>query len=94
MKRPRQHILEDESILAFKQLLPEGWVANEFAKDYGKDIQVEIFRNGNATGNMFITQLKATDATIKNDLITVTMKKDHLNYFSSITTTVLLVFYS
>ncbi len=94
MKRTRQHILEDESILALKQTLPSGWVTNEFAKDYGKDIQVEIFKKGNATGNQFIIQLKATDAPIKNDLVTVSMKKDHLIYFSTLSTPVLLVFYS
>lgn len=94
MKRVRQHIIEEESRKEFANILPSGWVANDFHKDYGKDIHVEIFKNNNATGKSFIVQLKATDSENLHSDISIPIKVDILEYYETILTPVLLVFYS
>ncbi len=94
MKRVRQHIIEEESRKEFANILPSGWVANDFHKDYGKDIHVEIFKNNSSTGKSFIVQLKGTDSENIHDDISIPIKLDTLEYYESILTPVLLVFYS
>jgi len=58
VKRNLQHIIEEESRVSFSQIIPLEWVKNDFVKDYGKDIHIEIFHNEHATGKSFICQLK------------------------------------
>lgn len=94
MKRVNQHIIEDESRKAFANLVPNEWVLNDFQKDYGKDIHVEIFSNYMSTGRMFIVQLKASNQIIKNNKISIKIKVDALQYYQSIEIPVLLCFYS
>ncbi|UBZ13493.1 DUF4365 domain-containing protein [Flagellimonas marinaquae] len=61
--RSRTHILEEESLLELKKILPIEWVIREKPKDYGIDIEVEIFTSkGEYTGIVFWIQLKATDS--------------------------------
>lgn len=67
MSRTRNHIIEDESRVQFKMLLPGEWVVRDKPNDYGIDCEVEIFdKNGAPTGYVFWVQLKATDATDKS----------------------------
>lgn len=80
-KRPRQHQLEEISILEFRRLLPPAWVFREKSKDYGIDAEVEIFdERNNATGLIFYVQLKATDKTSQRGKVSV--RSDHLSYLS------------
>ncbi|SOC84551.1 Tetratricopeptide repeat-containing protein [Ensifer adhaerens] len=82
-QRSRTHQLEDKSINEFKRLLPEQWVCREKGRDYGVDLEVEIFDDtGQATGFFFYVQLKATDDAEKFDKVTV--KIDRLNYLASL----------
>ena len=37
-RRGRQHIMEDQSYLVFKSLLPEEWAVHEYRPDYGIDL--------------------------------------------------------
>lgn len=61
--RGRTHILEDESLVELKRILPKEWVVREKPKDYGIDVEVEIFNSkGSYTGFVFWIQLKATDS--------------------------------
>lgn len=62
-KRPRAHALESESQRAFENLMPTSWVVRPVESDYGIDLEVEIFENGEATGLTFKVQLKGTDAS-------------------------------
>ncbi|WP_458790911.1 DUF4365 domain-containing protein [Yoonia sp. MH D7] len=81
-KRSRTHQLEDISIQCFEQLLPAEWVCRRKDKDYGVDLEVEVFDEcGEATGLLFFVQLKATD-DIKKER-TVSMKVDRLEYLAS-----------
>ena len=81
-KRTRSHELEDESIDCFKAGIPKKWVCREKGRDYGVDIEVEIFDdNGDATGLMFYVQLKATDdATLERKAV---LQVDRLNYLAA-----------
>ena len=67
--RSRSHILEEESLFELKRIMPNEWVIREKPKDYGVDVEIEIFSAGGSyTGLVFWIQLKGTDS--KND-------KDH-----------------
>ncbi|MFG1486143.1 DUF4365 domain-containing protein [Halobacteriovorax sp. RZ-1] len=66
--RHRTHQLETESVNAFKREVPSSWVIREVEKDYGIDLEVEIFEStGDATAEKFYVQLKSTDSTKKTD---------------------------
>lgn len=61
--RSRTHILEEESLFELKRTLPNEWVIREKPKDYGIDVEIEIFTSkGEYTGIVFWVQLKATDS--------------------------------
>nr|WP_319391389.1 DUF4365 domain-containing protein [uncultured Cohaesibacter sp.] len=82
-KRTRSHRLEDESIRCFESLLPTEWACRRKDKDYGVDLEIEIFDEAeNSTGLMFYVQLKATDDVKKEK--TVRMKWDRLEYQASL----------
>lgn len=91
-QRPRNHQLEDQSINYFKGLLPPEWICREKDKDYGVDLEVEIFdENGLSTGIMFYVQLKATDNVDKAQK--VQMKVDNLRYLASLDIPAMIVRY-
>ena len=57
-----EHLIEAKSREQFKLALLEfEWISQEISPDYGEDLQVRIFENGNPTGNDFLVQLKGTD---------------------------------
>ena len=61
--RSRTHILEEESLFELRKILPNEWVIREKPKDYGIDVEIEIFTlKGKYTGMVFWIQLKATDS--------------------------------
>lgn len=94
MKRPAQHIIEEESRKKFALLVPDGWVMNDFQKDYGKDIHIEIFKNFLSTGLIFICQLKGSSQKIVNQTIKIPIEIEMLQYYSTLEQPVLLVCYS
>lgn len=59
MKRPYQHVMEDDSGELLRQLLPKEWIVRPLPKDYGVDYEVEIVDQESVTGNRFWVQLKA-----------------------------------
>ena len=66
--RSRTHILEEESLFELKKILPNEWVTREKPKDYGIDVEIEIFTSkGKYTGIVFWIQLKATDSEKPKD---------------------------
>jgi len=93
--RPKQHQLEDLSRRRFEELLPASWVMRNKDKDYGIDVEVEIFENGgSSTGLVFLVQLKATESTDKKVAQRIDLKIDALNYYYSFNIPVLLARYS
>lgn len=72
MKRPRAHVIEDESVAVFKSLLPKEWIVRGIQKDYGVDYEVEIVEGDIVTGSRLWFQLKGTiSAKVKKHQYTV-----------------------
>ncbi|TNB48190.1 DUF4365 domain-containing protein [Martelella lutilitoris] len=91
-QRTRSHRLEDISIVEFQRLLPDEWVCRTKDKDYGVDLEVEIFdEDGRSTGLIFYVQMKATDK--KGQERSVRMKIDRLSYLSSLDAPSIIVRY-
>lgn len=75
-KRPRSHQLEDLSRNRFRDLMPLHWVVRDRSHDYGVDFEVEVFSpDGEATGLIFLAQLKATDSAGAADRLTFPNEK-------------------
>lgn len=78
--RVRNHVLEDKSRAELINALPEQWVVHDIHKDYGVDVQVEIFSiKGDRTGMKFYGQLKATDKNIEDDVLQI--DREHIDYW-------------
>lgn len=93
-KRPRQHILEEESRKRFEQLLPDHWVIRKPDPDYGIDAEVEIFNeDSSSTGLVFNVQLKATDEKDLSKALKLSIKKDTIDYYHTLKLPVLIVRY-
>lgn len=79
-QRPRSHQLEDLSFNRFRAALPVAWAVRERSRDYGLDLEVEIFTDaGVATGLFFYVQLRATDDPGRARKLR--FKVDQLDYF-------------
>lgn len=90
MKRHRNHVLEDMSVTSLKTALPAMWVTHVFRRDYGIDVQIEIFDpDGNSTGLRVYGQLKATDKHESNDVLS--LDRDHFEYWAAHSDPVLLL---
>lgn len=61
--RSRTHELEDESYTKFRAARPSAWPVHKIdgSDDYGRDLLVEVFEDGQPTGNEFSVQLKARE---------------------------------
>ncbi|WP_175794638.1 DUF4365 domain-containing protein [Burkholderia ambifaria] len=91
-QRVRNHELEDRSLAALRLAVPPKWVIHDFRRDYGIDVQLELFdANGFATGLRCYGQLKATDNAEDEDKLS--LDRDHFEYWSSHTDPVLLLRY-
>lgn len=64
VKRPRQHVMEEESERLFKSFLPPEWIVRKIEKDYGVDYEVEIVDQQVVTGNRIWIQLKSADTPL------------------------------
>lgn len=82
--RSRSHILEEESLFELKKILPTDWVIREKPKDYGIDVEVEIFTSkGKYTGIVFWIQLKATDSEKIKDHKSIRMQIEKIGQLAS-----------
>lgn len=82
-KRIRSHQLEDLSRRRFRELMPDAWVVRDRSHDYGVDFEVEVYSSdGEATGLVFLAQLKATDSAVSADRVRMT--SDQLTYLHSL----------
>jgi hypothetical protein len=60
--RPRSHQIADRSIARLHDFfVSAGWTVEDLDKDYGEDLLVRIFRDGQATPYSFYIQAKSTD---------------------------------
>ena len=84
--RPPQHETDDkgEALLhtIFAQL---GWTVNRIGKDYGRDFEIEIFRDGKSTGIVFNVQLKSSEApsySKRGEFVSVDLKVANARYLA------------
>jgi Domain of unknown function (DUF4365) len=93
-QRPRSHQLEEQSRRAFVASLPTEWVYRDILPDYGIDGLVEVFDSaGDATGQQFFVQIKATDIESVEQSLRVRLTTRHLEYYRSLVLPVLLARY-
>jgi len=93
--RTRSHIIEDESRVEFRRILPKYWVCRDKNNDYGIDNEVEIFSTkGNPTGKLFWVQLKATDSEDISVIKSLTLPRSKIIQFNNYDIPVLLARYS
>lgn len=60
MKRPEQHVIDEEGSTLLRSLLPSNWILRDVSKDYGIDFELEIVDNKIVSGNRILIQLKST----------------------------------
>lgn len=68
LKRPKAHIISEESEVIFKSLLPKEWIVRTISKDYGVDYEVEIVDEEIVTGKRCWIQLKGCSSLKRNVL--------------------------
>jgi Domain of unknown function (DUF4365) len=96
-KRPRSHVLEDLMRSHLHRLFGEaGWAVEDIKKDYGEDLLVRVFENGDLTPFKFFVQAKATDNLTRylnsaGDSIHFPLRKDHVQHWRSLNDLVILV---
>lgn len=78
-RRPETHRTGDLAVEAIKHEIPIEWVVREKDKDYGIDLEVEVFDKDNATGDMFYVQAKGTKN--KNKTVSLQIKIETINYW-------------
>lgn len=82
--RHRSHLLEEESFFELRKLFPKEWVIREKPKDYGIDVEIEVFNsNGKYTGLVFWIQLKATESKKRKDHRALRMSISKINQLAS-----------
>lgn len=95
-QRPRQHELDTEAVNFIMNKLPTSWTREEIKNDYGKDLFVEVFENGEATALEFRVQSKGHEHFViryKNQVIQP-LKVSTLNYYDRLPLPILLVAFS
>lgn len=91
-QRPREHVLEELSRQAFREVLPPEWVVRPVDDDYGIDREVEIFSEGRTTGLTFKVQLKASDRASRSGP-SHRVTTDQVEYWKSLDVPVLVVYW-
>jgi hypothetical protein len=98
-KRPRPHIIEDLARAALRDTFSRiGWTSEDLAQDYGEDMLVRIFDEGEATPWTFFVQSKATDSIHRfligdGAFLSFSIKSDHAKHWTSFWEPVVLAIY-
>lgn len=80
-KRPPSHVIGDKGINVLRQFIPESWVIREYSKDYGIDLDVELFSEETqcTLGEHVLFQVKAVDG-VKIKRLNVSGRKNVEKY--------------
>ena len=94
MKRPRQHVLADESRRALEDALPTEWTVRPIQPDYGLDVEVTIVEDEDVTSNVFKAQLKATDQPVDTSgEVSLSIQCKHLKDYENYPQPVFILYY-
>jgi hypothetical protein len=67
--RPEEHEIDTKARRLVPTLLPSAWEHREpGGRDYGIDMQVELFEAGRATGNLLFCQIKGCSDNVRDDV--------------------------
>lgn len=78
--RSDAHVLEEASERIFRSALPRDWTCEKPEHDYGIDLRVDIFENGQATGLELLVQLKSSLGPSDGAAETVRLKTTTYRY--------------
>jgi hypothetical protein len=92
-RRTESHELEEMSERYFRNALPRGWTCYKPSPDYGVDLHVDIFEDGEATGLELLVQLKASARSDGGDTEIICLKISTFNLLRSKLQVVMLVKY-
>lgn len=92
-RRTESHELEAMSERYFRNALPRGWTCYKPSSDYGVDLHVDIFEDGEATGLELLVQLKASARSDGGDTEIIRLKLSTFNLLWSKLQVVMLVKY-
>lgn len=87
--RTFQHILETNSEKALANSLPSEWVLEPRAHDYGIDLDIEVFEDGQATGLRIPVQLKGQQDS--GQPARIRLKRTSIEYWKESNTPVIVV---
>jgi hypothetical protein len=86
VERPEQHITDSKGKALLREVFAGlGWAVNPTEEDYGRDFEVEIFRNGKSTGMTFDVQLKSSEEpkySAGGDFASVSLKTPNARYLA------------
>jgi len=86
-RRTPEHVTEELSRRAFREVIPAEWVIREPTPDYGIDLSVEIFDQAQTTGMEFKVQLKGTT---REDGLVIRLPHETYRYYMSLAVPVLV----
>lgn len=94
MKRPKAHILEEESRRSLRNSLPSEWEIIDLIPDYGLDIEITLTENEEVTNNVIKVQIKATENTVNSrKRLSFRIETKYLKYYESYPLPVFIFFY-
>jgi tetratricopeptide (TPR) repeat protein len=92
MERPSSHTLENESRLAFRNLLPPAWIVRDKVPDYGIDMEVDIVEGKKVTNKVLWIQIKSTEGKGHPcETVHYSMKTKHLKHYEGCPLPVLIL---
>ncbi len=92
-RRHNNHNLETLSERYFIRSLPRDWASVKDANDYGVDLRVDIFENGDAIGLELLVQLKSSTNATEGSTETFRMNVSTDHYLSEKIQVVMIVKY-
>lgn len=85
--RPEQHQTDSQGKALLRDTFARlGWTVNEISEDYGRDFEVEVFRNAQSTGITFSVQLKSSVApaySAAGDFVSQELDRSNADYLAS-----------
>src|SRR4051812_42380378 len=92
-RRHTSHQLAAESERFFRQCLPQAWVCDVPANDYGIDFRVGLVAEDQVRGRALLVQLKASATAKEGETVPVRLASSTYNYLWDMLDVALLVKY-
>ena len=92
-QRSESHQLEEISERYVRNALPRGWTCEKPQHDYGVDLRIDIFEDGDATGLELLVQLKASAESTAGETEVVRLRAPTYNHLWSKLQVVVLIKY-